>query len=64
MPAFEQLAHIRGTAAVEIALDANGTLTKAAVLASSGYNRIDQSALSAVRASTRAATPASCGLAR
>lgn len=52
MPAFEQLAHIGGTATIEIDLDANGTLTKAAVLASSGYARIDQSARSAVRAST------------
>jgi len=52
MPAFEQLANIGGTAQIEVDLDAKGTLTGAAVLASSGHARLDQSALSAVRAST------------
>jgi TonB family protein len=52
MPAFEQLAHIGGTATIEVDLDAKGTVTNAAVFASSGHTRIDQSALSAVRMST------------
>jgi TonB family protein len=52
MPSFEKLADIGGTAQIEINLDDKGRLTKAAVLASSGRVRLDQSALDAVRAST------------
>jgi TonB family protein len=52
MPAFEKAAAVGGTATIEIDLDADGRLTKAAVFASSGHARIDQSAFSAVRAST------------
>jgi TonB family protein len=52
MPPFEQRANIGGTAQIEVDLDANGTLTEAAVYASSGHARLDQSALRAARAST------------
>jgi TonB family protein len=52
MPSFEQRANIGGTAQIEVDLDANGTLTQAAVYASSGRARLDQSALRAARAST------------
>jgi TonB family protein len=52
VPAFEEIAHIGGIAAIEVDLDAKGALTNAALFASSGHVRIDRSALSAVRAST------------
>ncbi|MGD0472914.1 MAG: energy transducer TonB [Candidatus Velthaea sp.] len=52
MPAFEQLANIGGTVRVEVDLDARGSLTNAALLASSGRARFDRSALEAVRSST------------
>ena len=52
MPPFENRANIGGTAQIEVDLDAKGTVTGAAVLASSGHVRLDQSALNAVRAST------------
>jgi TonB family protein len=52
MPSFEKLANVGGTAQIEINLDDTGRLTKAAVRASSGRARLDQSALDAVRAST------------
>jgi TonB family protein len=52
MPSFERLANIGGTARIAIDLDDRGSLTKAAVVGSTGRPRLDNSALDAVRAST------------
>jgi TonB family protein len=54
IPPFEQIAHIQATAIVQIALNAKGSIVSSTLLASSGRDRLDKSALRAVRESTYA----------
>jgi TonB family protein len=52
LPLLEQLEHVIRHAQIAIELNADGKLTAATVLASSGRERLDRSVLDAVRAST------------